>query len=581
MTTPKADPIRRPSFFRDVWRLGTIYWTTPAARVGALLLVCAVVLELATVYGAVLVARAQAAVIDVLQERNVAAFLGALGYQAGAMLVTIFAGTFRIYVRQILEIRWRRKMTAEFLRRWMTSEAYWQVELYGGAMDNPDQRIAEDIRNFVASGLGLSLSLLASLVALASFGGMLWSLSRGWPFTLPLGDFYVPGFLMWVAVGYAVFAMWVTHLVGRKLVPINFDRLRYEADFRYGLVRFRDQVEPVGFSHGELIERRRLLQRFGHVVENWWQLIRAQRDLSLLTLGLGQMNGVVPMLLAAPAYFGRHLTLGKVTQVGFAYSQVSGALTWFVNAYQEIAQWRASIERLAAFVDVVSATSTELARGERLEIATHDAEEIRLNDVVLHLPNGQPLVRAAAAISPGESIALLGPTGSGKTTLFRALAGLWPYGAGRIEIPRGARLHFVPARPYLPVGSLRFAVTYPEPEDRYSDDLIAEALGIFGLGGLVEVLGDHAQWHVRLSVAEQQRLSLVRVLVKRPGWIFLDEATAALDEEMEAHAYVTLRRRLPRATLLSIAHRPSVAALHDRRWLLVRDEHGVGVIVVE
>lgn len=581
MTTPNADAPSRASFFRDLWRLGTIFWGSKAARAGWGLLVLAMTLELATVYGAVLVARTQAAVFDVLQERNVAAFLGALGYQAAAMLATILAGTFRIYVRQVLEIRWRRKMTAEYLRRWMTPEAYWQLELHGAAMDNPDQRIAEDIRNFVASALGLSLSLMSSLVALASFGGMLWGLSRGWPLTLPTGDVYVPGLLMWVALAYALFAMWVTHVVGRKLVPINFDKLRYEADFRYGLVRFRDQVEPVGFSRGEVIERRRLLQRFGYIVENWWQLIRAQRDLSLLTLGLGQMNGVVPMLLAAPAYFGGHLSLGKITQVGFAYGQVSGALTWFVSAYQEIAQWRASIVRLAAFGDVMSATSIELAQAKRLEVGRHDAGTVRLHDVVLHRPDGRPLVRAGVSIEPGDSIALVGPTGTGKTTLFRALAGLWPFGHGRIDLPEGAHLHFVPPRPYLPVGSLRFALTYPEPEDRYPDYVIREALEVFDLGALIPALGDHAQWHVRLSVAEQQRLSLVRVLVKAPDWLFLDEATSALDEAMEARAYAILRERLPRATLVSIAHRPSVAALHRRRWLLVRDVDGVGLVIPE
>jgi vitamin B12/bleomycin/antimicrobial peptide transport system ATP-binding/permease protein len=582
VTPLSADAIRPSLLFRDLRRLGAIYWTSSAAKMGVVLLALAVVLELATVYGSVLVARTQAAVIDVLQERNVAAFLGALGLQVGAMLATIFAATFRLYVRQMLEVRWRRRMTAEYLRRWMTPEAYWQTELHGEAMDNPDQRIAEDIRSYVASALGLSLSLLSSLVTLVSFGGMLWTLSRGWPLTLPHLDVYVPGLLMWVALAYSLFALWITHLVGRKLVPINFDKLRYEADFRYGLVRFRDQVEPVGLSRGEVIERRRLLQRFGHVVENWWQLIRAQRDLSLLTLGLGQMNGVVPMLLAAPAYFGGHLTLGKIIQVGFAYGQVSGALTWFVNAYQEIAQWRASIQRLASFIDVMAATSAELAKGEHIEMATSDGNALRLHDVVLCRPNGRPLVRAAtASILPGESIAIEGPTGSGKTTLFRALAGLWPFGAGRIEFPQAARLHFVPPRPYLPVGTLRFTITYPEPEDRYPDDVIREALQLFGLGAFVALLDDQAQWHVRLSVAEQQRLSFVRVLVKAPDWLFLDEATSALDEAMEAHAYATIRDRLPGTTLLSIAHRPSVATLHGRRWLLVPGDDGVGLVIVD
>ncbi|MCC6846953.1 MAG: ABC transporter ATP-binding protein/permease [Deltaproteobacteria bacterium] len=582
MTTPNADAIiEESSFFRDLWRLGVIYWRSPAAKVGAALLALAIALELATVYGTVLVARTQAAVFDVIQERNVAAFLGALGWQAAAMLAAVCAATFRIYVRQILEVRWRRKMTAEYLRRWMTPEAYWQLELHGAAMDNPDQRIAEDIRIYVASALGLSLSLLSSLVALASFGGMLWGLSRGWPLALPTGDVYVPGFLMWVAVGYAAFAMWLTHVVGRKLVPLNFDKLRYEADFRYGLVRFRDQVEPVAFSHGEVIERRHLLQRFGNIVENWWQLIRAQRDLSLTTLGLGQMNGVVPMLLAAPAYFGGHLTLGKITQVGFAYGQVSGALTWFVSAYQEIALWRASIQRLASFADVMTTTARELAQAKRFEVERRDGGVLRLHDVVLHKPDGRPLVRAVGSIRQGESIALLGPTGSGKTTLFRALAGLWPFGSGRIEIPRAARMHFVPPRPYLPVGSLRFTLTYPDPEVHHSDEVLREALRVLDLGFLASALDEQAQWHARLSVAEQQRLSLVRVLVKAPDWVFLDEATSALDEAMEAKAYGILRAHLPRATLLSIAHRPSVAALHDRRWALVLDDDGVGLVVVD
>jgi putative ATP-binding cassette transporter len=288
------------------------------------------------------------------------------------------------------------------------------------------------------------------------------------------------------------------------------------------------------------------------------------------------------MLVAAPAYFAGHLTLGKVTQVGFAYGQVSGALTWFVSAYQEIALWRASIQRLASFLDVMTATSSELARGERVRVAPHAARELRLRDLVLYRPDGRPLLRApAASVAPGESIALVGPTGSGKTTLLRALAGLWPFGDGCIDLPGDARLHFVPPRPYLPVGTLRFAITYPEPESRYADAAIHEALELFGLGALAAVLDEEGQWHVRLSVAEQQRLSLVRVLVKAPEWLFLDEATSALDEEMEAHAYAVLRLRLPAMTLLSIAHRPSVAALHDRRWFLVTGDDGVGMLIVE
>lgn len=561
-------------FLRDLWRLGRVYWTSPDAPRGAGLLALAVALELATVGGNVLVARAQAEVIDVLQEKNVAAFLGGAGYLVAAMLFALFATTFRIYVRQALEIRWREYLTAEYLRRWVHPQAYWQAELHGKEMDNPDQRIAEDVRNFVASALGLSLSLLAALATLASFGGMLWTLSRAWPVHIAALDFQVPGLMLWVAIVYALFAMWVTHLVGRKLVPINFDRLRYEADFRYGLVRFRDHIEPIALSRGEDLERASLRDRFQYIVLNWWQLIRAQRDLALLTMGIGQANAIVPVAIAAPAYFAGHLTLGNIAQVNFAYGQVSGALTWFVNAYQEIALWRASIHRLVTFSDVMTTTDRELHAGERIAVTTTGTDGLALDDLRLTLPDGRPLLHETdARIAAGEHVALIGPTGAGKTTLIRALAGLWPFGSGRIALPRDARLLFVPPRPYVPVGTLRAAVSYPAPEGTFSDQRICEALQLFGLGQLDCQLDQVEHWDQRLSVAEQQRLSLARVLLHAPDWVFLDEATSAIDERMEERAYALLRERLPDAALLSIAHRNRVADYCAHRWTLMPHDH--------
>lgn len=560
-------------FLRDLWRLLRIYWRSPDAPRGALLLAVAIVLELLFVAGNVLVARTQADVIDVLQEKNVAAFLGAAAWLISAMLLALFAATFRIYVRGALEIRWREYLTADYLRRWVHPHAYWQAQLHGKDMDNPDQRIAEDVRNFVASALGLSLSLLSAFVALASFGGMLWNLSRRWPIHIDGVEVVIPGLMMWVAIGYAVLAMWVTHLVGRKLVPINFDKLRYEADFRYGLVRFRDHVEEIALTGGEELERATLRERFQYVVLNWWQLIRAQRDLSLLTLGIGQANGIVPVAIAAPAYFAGHLTLGNIAQVNFAYGQVSGALTWFVHAYQEIATWRASIHRLITFADVMAATDRELRTGERVGVVIGSDGALVLEDLRLTLPNGTPVLQAAdARIAPGEHVAILGPTGAGKSTLLRAIAGLWPYGSGRIERPRNARMAFVPPRPYLPVGTLRAAVSYPSPEGMFSDDRICEALRAFGLGQLEDTLDHVDQWEQRLSAAEQQRLSLARVLLHQPNWLFLDEATSAIDERMEEHAYELLRERLPGTALLSVAHRDRVADFCARRWTLTPHE---------
>lgn len=573
-----SSALSRP-FARDLWRLVRIYWTSPDVARGGALLAGAVALELLTVYGNVLVARTNAHVIDVLTQRDVAAFFGAVGLAAGALLLALFASVFRIYVRQALEIRWRKQLTADYLRRWVTPQAFWQAELHGAEMDNPDQRIAEDIRTFVASALGLSLSLLSAVVALLSFGGMLWALSRAWPIPFGGREVHVPGMMMWIAIIYAVLAMWATHVVGRKLVPINYDRLRCEADFRYGLVRFRDHAEPVALSRGERHEQQGLRARFECVVANWWRLITAQRDLSLLTMGIGQANSVVPMLAAAPAYFAGSLSLGAVTQVGFAYGQVSGALTWFVSAYQEIANWRASIVRLSAFADVMAVTEATLGAGERVRVEADGGGALQLESLALTFPDGRPLLQPVSAqVAPGEQVAVVGPTGSGKTTLIRAIAGLWPFGRGRIELPGAARVHFVPPRPYLPDGTLRSAVAYPADEHAFSDERIGEALRLYDLGPLVARLDHSEQWQQRLSLAEQQRLALARVLVHAPDFVFLDEATSALDEDMEARAYAILRERLPRTALLSIAHRPSVASCHTRQWTLTPND-GNGAVL--
>jgi putative ATP-binding cassette transporter len=575
-----ASVLSRP-FARDLWRLVRIYWTSPEAARGGALLAGAVALELLTVFGNVQVARTSAHVIDVLAQRDVGAFLGAVGLAAAALLLTLFASVFRLFVRQVLEIRWRKYLTADYLRRWVNPQAYWQEELYGAEMDNPDQRIAEDIRTFVASALGLSLSLLSAVVALFSFGGILWTLSRDWPMNIGGVHFHIPGMMMWIAIVYAVLAMWVTHLVGRKLVPINYDRLRCEADFRYGLVRFRDHLEPVALSRGEAHERQSLSARFECVVANWWRLIVAQRDLSLLTMGVSQANGLVPMLAAAPSYFAGSLSLGAVTQVGFSYGQVSGALTWFVNAYQEIAIWRASIVRLSSFADVMEKTDVTLRSGERVRLVADGGGALALKGLALTFPDGRPLLQAVSArVAPGDQVAVVGPTGSGKTTLIRAIAGLWPFGRGCIELPSTARVHFLPSRPFLPDDTLRGVVSYPSDEGTFSDDAIRAALRLCDLAVLVDRLDHSDQWHQRLSLAEQQRLALARLLVHEPEFVFLDEATSALDEDMEARAFAMLRERLPKAALLTIAHRPSVVSCHTTQWTLTPQDGAGAVLAV-
>jgi vitamin B12/bleomycin/antimicrobial peptide transport system ATP-binding/permease protein len=561
-------------FIHHVRELVRVYWTSPDARGGALLLAGAVFLELGTVYGNLRLSDAERLIMDAVQGKEAAAFLAATGLFAAFSAAFVLVSAYRIYLRQLLEIQWRRGVTTHYVDRWMNERAYAQVQLHPDEVDNPDQRIAEDVRDFAASALGLSLSLLAAAATLVSFGGLLWKLSGDWVLPIGAGHAHVPGVLFWVALAYAALSTWLTHVVGRPLVALNFDRLRYEADFRYGLMRFRDNVELVTLSHGESLERQNATARFQNVVRNWWQLIAAQRRLTIFTGVVDQASGLVPLLVAAPGFFAGLITLGIVAQIRFAYGQVSGALTWFVYGYQEIARWRANVERLSTFAEVMDATAKDLER-VHIHVVPGDAAALRLVDLRLEAPDGHALIDAASAtVKAGDRVAITGPSGAGKTILLRAIAGIWPFGHGRIDVPAQAHMLFVPQHPYLPLGSLRSAVSYPAAAGTFPDARVREVLGLLGLEHLGTRLDDTAPWDQQFSPHEQQRLAIARVLLNEPDWVFLDKATSALDEEMEKRVYALLAERLPRTTVISVAHRPEVAAYHTRRWTIAPNAHG-------
>lgn len=474
----------------------------------------------------------------------------------------IVVAVYALYLRQALQIRWRRWLTEELLSSWLADRAHYRLSLDPAGTDNPDQRLAEDAKLFVDTTLALGLGLMRSVVTLLSFLLVLWSLSD----SVTVFGVTVPGYLVWVAILYAGFGTWLAHLIGRRLAALNFQQQRVEADFRYALVRFRDSTEGVALHRGEGEERAGLLARFRALMENWWALMVATKRLTFFTAGYTQVAIVFPYVVAAPAFFSGRIPLGGLTQTASAFNEVQGALSWIVDNYAAITEWRATVARLAQFRDAVE-DARRRARTEGPVQVPGEGDALAIEALTLRLPDGRTLLDGASAtIRRGDRVLVTGPSGAGKSTLFRALAGIWPFGAGTVRVPAGARALFLPQRPYLPLGTLRRAACYPlAPEERADAELRA-ALEEAGLAHLIPRLDEEDAWSARLSGGEQQRLALARALLYRPDWLFLDEATASLDPAMERRLYEALLARLPGVTLVSIAHRPGVAEFHTRRW---------------
>jgi putative ATP-binding cassette transporter len=551
-----------------MWRLIRPYWTSPEAKVSLLLLGISIALQFGGVYASLLISDSQRDVGNALGARDLPGFRRGIVYMIAFMLLGVVVPSYGEWVTQRIRVRWRRWFTGHYITRWIGPHAYCQAELHRGQLDNPDVRIAEDVRDFVSSALGLSLSMLGSVITLVSFGAMLWNLSSAWAIPIAGKTTQIPGLMMWI-----------TNVVGRKLIPLNFDRIRLEADFRYSLVRYRDKVEAVALTHGEAVERLGAVGRFQRVVENFNDLIRAQRNLTILTQSLGQANSLVPLAVAGLAYFAGLVPLGIIAQTRFAYGQVAGGLAWFVNAYQEIARWRANIERLTSFSDAMDTAQREFESGGITTLRA-EPERIQLVDLQVEAPRGKLLLdRLNATLRPGERVAIAGARGSGRTTLIRALAGIWPFGSGRIEQPARDRIFFLSRQPYLPIGSLRAAVSYPAAPGAFPDERIASALQTLGLDTFATRLDDDEPWEQKLSGHEQQRVALARVLLHKPDWIVFDEAMSDLDEAMEARVYEVLAQQLPNAAVLSVTGRPAALERLPRRWTL-RESAG-GPIVLE
>jgi vitamin B12/bleomycin/antimicrobial peptide transport system ATP-binding/permease protein len=562
------------STLATVWRIAMPYFRSEDKRAGLTLLASVIAIELALVGTSVLLNQWRNRFYNALQEKDWHGFVREIIVFSVLAAITVGFSVYQLYLNQWLQIRWRNWMTTKYLGEWLHGANHYRMQLQGDAADNPDQRVSDDITMFVDRTLNLSVGLLSSVVTLFSFVFILWGLSREAP--LAVAGVNIPGYLVWGALIYAGFGTALTQWIGSPLVKLDFQQQHFEADFRFSLVRVRENAEQIALLKGERAERERLSERFSRVVGNWYQIMRRTKRLTAFTASYDQAAVVFPIILVAPAFFANKILLGAMLQTAEAFGSVQSALSFFVTSYRSLAEWRAVVARLDGFEAAIG--KAEALAGDTASIRvvpSTGADEVDLRQLLVRLPNGTPQVSAESfSLRGGERTLVVGPSGAGKSTLFRTIAGVWPFGSGTIAIPANATLMMLPQRPYFPVGSLRGAIAYPAEASAYGPDQVGEALAAVGLPQLAPRLEEEAHWNRMLSLGEQQRLGLARALLLQPQYLFLDEATASLDETSEAALYRLLEKKLPATTIVSIGHRSTLLAFHQRQVELSRDGDG-------
>jgi vitamin B12/bleomycin/antimicrobial peptide transport system ATP-binding/permease protein len=555
------------SFLRDAWRLAKPYWSSEEKWSAWGLLLAVIALNLAGVYISVRINTFQRDFFNAIQEYDWSAFWYQLALFVVLAAADVSFTVYQVYLQQMLQIRWRRWLTKRYLDTWLDARAYYRLQLQDGGTDNPDQRISDDLERFTRQSLGLTVGTAGFLnagVTLLSFLAILWELSGSAELPLgPLGTVVIPGYMVWCALLYAVGGTWVTFKIGRPLVRLNFERQRYEADFRFSMARLRENTESVALYGGEGRERRNFLDRFASVVINFRGIMSRIKRLGWYTSSYNLVAIVFPYLVASPRYFAKEMTLGDLQQTADAFGQVQQSLSFIITAYTEIAEWQSVVQRLSGF-EARAREIADAARAPQAIEVSRGGNGVAVEALDLNLPDGTPLLRDVSfAVPGGESLLIAAPTGTGKSTLLRAIAGIWPFGRGRVRLGE-ARVLFLPQRPYLPLGNLRTALLYPHEDEDVPDERIAAALRQVGMGALARELDTIDNWAHRLSLGEQQRIAFARVVLSEPEIVFLDEATSALDEESEAALYGILHRAPWRPTIISVGHRTTLRALHER-----------------
>lgn len=556
---------------KKAWLLMRAYWHSEEKWNARGLLAGIVALVLGQVYMLVLLNQWNNDFYNALQNLQAELFWPLIGKFTAMAFAYIIMAVYAVYVTQMLQIKWRTWMTDRYLERWLHAQTYYRLQISAGDdMDNPDQRISDDINSFVNLTLTLFEGILKQATSLLAFIFILWELSG--TLDIPLGDtvLSIPGYMVFVTLIYSIVGTWLAHKVGKKLISLNFDQQRYEADFRFSMVRVRENSESIAFYGGEKPEMQNFQERFAMVIKNFWALMKRTKLLNFYVVGYSQTAIIVPILMIAPKYFAGEMQLGGLMQTISAFGRVQDALSYFVDSYSTIAQYVAVIRRLGGFTEhMEDAEQLDM----KVEFVQAEGNALVLEKVQLALPDGRVLAGdLSLAVPQGKYLLISGNSGCGKSTFLRALAGIWPYGTGKVTVPQGWRTMFLPQRPYLPLGSLRRAIYYPQPVPEKETADLPSLMARLGIGHLADKLDTVDDWSRILSLGEQQRLAFIRILLLQPDIVFLDESTSAMDEKREAEAYDLLKEMLPNMAAVSVGHRSTLLQKHDKQLVLAENK---------